>query len=157
MLTELCEYLKNWFTEDQDKHIGIITITGGEITARDDLIYTGKQITPAAGQYFRVVGSIFSDGVHQYPDTEMADETFQGAIWLMRIPPAVVALAQEIDEWKAKYMGINSPLMGPFNSESFGGYSYSKSGTGASAFTSASGLSGWQAAFADRLGPWRKI
>lgn len=157
MLTELCEYLRNWFCEDQDKHIGTITITGGEITARDDLIFSGAAIEPVAGQYFRVIGSIFNDGVHQYPDEDMVDETFEGAVWLMRVPPAVIALAEEIAAWKGKYMDINSPLMGPFTSESFGGYSYSKSGVGASAFTNASGISGWQAAFADRLGLWRKI
>lgn len=158
MLTELCEYLKNWFVEDQDKHIGTITITGGEITARDDLyMIADKQIEPVNGQYIRVIGSIFNDGVHQYPDYDMQDETFKGAVWLMRVPPAVIALAADIEAWKAKYMGIDSPLMGPFTSESFGGYSYSKSGIGASAFTNASGISGWQAAFADRLEPWRKI
>ena len=157
MLTELCEYLRNWFVEDQDKHIGTITITGGAITARDDLIFSDTVIEPVAGQYFRIVGSIFNDGVHQYPDEDMADETFEGAVWLMRIPPAVIALAADIEAWKAKYMSIDSPLMGPFTSESFGGYSYSKSGVGASAFTNASGISGWQAAFADRLGLWRKI
>ena len=158
MLTELCEYLKNWFVEEQDKHIGTITITGGEITARDDLYLLGdKQIKPVSGQYIRVIGSIFNDGVHQYPDYSMTNETFKGAVWLMRVPPAVIALAADIEAWNAKYMGIDSPLMGPFTSESFGGYSYSKSGVGASAFTDASGKSGWQAAFADRLGPWRKI
>lgn len=159
MLTELCEYLKNWFVEDQDKHIGTITITGGEITARDDLymMIGDKQIEPANGQYIRVIGSIFNDGVHQYPDHDMQDETFKGAVWLLRIPPAILDLADDIAAWKAKYMGIDSPLMGPFTSESFGGYSYSKSGIGASAFTNASGISGWQAAFADRLEPWRKI
>lgn len=158
MLTELCEFLKNWFVEDKDKHIGTITITGGEITARDDLYLLGdKKIEPLPGQYFRVIGSVFGDGVHQYPDYDMQDETFDGAVWLMRVPPAVIALAADIEAWKEKYMGIDSPLMGPFTSESFGGYSYSKSGVGASAFTDASGISGWQAAFADRLGPWRKI
>ena len=157
MLTELCEYLRNWFCEDQDKHIGTITITGGAITARDDLIFSDTVIKPAVGQYFRIVGSIFNDGVHQYPDEDMVDETFEGAVWLMRVPPAVIALAEDISAWKGKYMDINSPLMGPFTSESFSGYSYSKSGVGASAFTNASGISGWQAAFADRLGLWRKI
>ena len=158
MLTELCEYLKNWFCEDQDKHIGTITITGGEITARDDLYMIGdKQIEPVNGQYIRVIGSIFNDGVHCYPDFEMQDETFDGAVWLMRIPPAVQVLADDIAAWKAKYMGIDSPAMSPYNSESFAGYSYSKSGAGANAAANGSGLTGWQAVFADRLDPWRKI
>ena len=151
MLTLLCEYLRNWFDEGCNKVIGKITIADGAISVRN------TPITMQNGQYFRIIGSIFNDGVHQFPDYNMSDEEFDGAIWLMRVPPAVIALAADIEAWKAKYMGIDSPLMGPFTSESFGGYSYSKSGVGASAFTDASGISGWQAAFADRLGPWRKI
>lgn len=158
MLTELCEYLRNWFVEDQDKHIGTITITGGEITARDDLyLHVDKRITPVNGQYFRVIGSIFADGVHQYPDYDIPDETFKGAVWLMRVPPAVITLASDIDKWKAQYMTLDSQYMSPYNSESFAGYSYSKSGAGANAAANGSGLSGWQAVFADRLDPWRKI
>ena len=158
MLTELCEYLRNWFCEDQDKHIGTITITGGEITARDDLYLLGdKRIEPVSGQYIRVIGSIFNDGVHQYPDYDMQDETFKGAVWLMRIPPAVIALAEDIAAWKGKYMTLGSQYMSPYNSESFAGYSYSKSGSGARASANGSGLSGWQAVFADRLNLWRKI
>lgn len=145
MLTELCEYLKNWFCEDQDKHIGTITITGGEITARDDLYLLGdKKIEPLPGQYFRVIGSVFSDGVHQYPDFDMQDETFKGAVWLMRVPPAVLTLAEDIAAWKAKYMTLDSQYMSPYNSESFAGYAYTKG-------------DGWKAVFADRLSPWRKI
>ena len=151
MLTLLCEYLRNWFDEGCNKEIGKITIAGGALSVRN------TPITMQNGQYFRIIGSVFNDGVHQFPDYDMPDEEFDGAIWLMRVPPAVIALAADIEAWKAKYMGIDSPLMGPFTSESFGGYSYSKSGVGASAFTDASGISGWQAAFADRLGPWRKI
>ncbi len=157
MLTELCEYLKNWFDEGQAKYIGNIEITGGVITARDDLYYQEVQVEPAAGQYFRVIGSIFSDGIHVYPNYEIPDETFEGAIWLLRIPPEIIALSDEIDAWKAKYMTLNSQYMSPYNSESFAGYSYSKNGSGASAAASGSGLSGWQSVFADRLTPWRKL
>lgn len=158
MLTELCEYLRNWFVEDQDKHIGTITITGGEITARDDLyMQADRQITPVNGQYIRVIGSVFNDGVHLYPDADMTDETFDGAVWLMRVPPAVIALAADIETWKEQYMTLDSQYMSPYNSESFAGYSYSKSGAGANAAANSSGLSGWQAVFADRLDPWRKI
>lgn len=158
MLTELCEYLRNWFVEDRDMHIGKITITGGEITARDDLYLLGdKQLEPLNGQYIRVIGSVFNDGVHRYPDFEMQDETFDGAVWLMRIPPAVLDLADDIAAWKAKYMTLDSKYMSPYNSESFAGYSYSKSGSGASAAANGSGLDGWHAVFADRLSPWRKI
>jgi len=104
------------------------------------------------GQYFRIVGSVFNDGVYQYPATGLTDETFDGAIWAMAIPSEVIALASDIEAWKEKYQSIDSPAMSPYNSESFGGYSYSKSSGGSD------DLSGtWQGAFADRLNHWRKI
>lgn len=103
-------------------------------------------------QYFRIVGSVFNDGVHQYTsELELTDETFTGAIWLMAIPKDVIDLATEISDWKEKYADtVNSP----FQSESFGGYSYSKASGGSS-----SGSSGptWQSVFAKRLNEWRKI
>lgn len=157
MLTELCEYLKNWFDEGQPKHIGTITITGGEITARDDLHLVSTAVTPVTGQYFRIIGSILSDGVHQYPDADMPDETFEGAVWLMRVPPEIVSLANDISAWKEKYETLDSQAMSPYNSESFGGYSYSKSGAGANSSANSAGLSGWQAVFANRLNHWRKL
>ncbi len=153
MLTELCEYLRNWFDEGQAKYIGEIEITGGVITARDDLYMQETQVEPAAGQYFRVIGSIFSDGIHVYPNYELPDESFEGAVWLLRIPPEIIALSDDIDAWKAKYMATGSPNMSPYNSESFAGYSYNKGGSG----SSASGSVSWQSVFASRLAPWRKI
>lgn len=156
MLTELCQYLRNWFNEGQKKHIGKITVTGEEITcARDGLLYPGVTTVPLVpGQYFCVFGSLFSDGVHQFPDFEMPEETFDGAIWPMAVPPAIVKLAEEIEEWRKKYETVDSLAMSPFTSESFAGYSYSKGGAGA---TGGEGLSGWQSVFASRLDPWRKI
>lgn len=154
MLTELCEYLRNWFDEGQEKYIGEIEITGGVITARDDLYMQETQVEPAAGQYFRIIGSIFSDGIHVYPDSDITDETFEGAVWLLRIPPEVITISNEIDAWKTKYMATGSPNMSPFNSESFAGYSYSKSGSRSSETT---GAVSWQSIFESRLAPWRKI
>ena len=156
MLTELCEYLRNWFCEDQDKHIGQVTITDGEITVRDDLDYMGKEIEPQDGQYFRVVGSVFNDGIHKYGDQEdaLTDETFYGALWLLKIPAVIVSLAADIAVWKQKYGGADSKARSPYDSESFAGYSYSKSSGGSG---SGSDLYGWHKAFADSLTPWRKI
>lgn len=141
MLTELCQYLKNWFVvNDRDKHFGKFVISGGKIAPLFNL---------QEGQYFRIVGSVFNDGVHQSTDTLTDEAPFEGAIWLMRIPKAVLDLDKDIDDWvKANTGAINSP----YQSESFGGYSYTK----ASGNTS-SGLIGWQSQFADRLNRWRKI
>lgn len=144
MLTELCQYLKNWF--DREHFHGKFTITDGSIDLHDHL---------QSGQYFRIIGSVFNDGVHQYPSEELTDETFVGTIWAMAVPPLVIELSADIDDWIAKYGGTDSAAMSPYQSESFGGYSYSKSGGGASDGTSLAGT--WQGVFASRLNRWRKI
>lgn len=142
-LTEVCEYLNNYFW--RTKRNGTFVISGGTI-ATDYL---------QNGQYFRIVGSVFNDGVHKYPATNLIDETFDGAIWSMAVPTTVIDLIPEIDSWIDKYGSVDSEAMSPFTSESFGNYSYSKS-AGSSADSSA-GLGGWQSAFASRLNKWRRL
>jgi hypothetical protein len=139
MLTELCGVLRNWF--ETDRISGTYTVENGSITL------------PCLqnGQFFRVVGSVFNDGVHQYPDYAMADETFDGSIWPMAVPSAVLALEAEIRAWQEKN---GDAAASPFTSESFGGYSYSK---GSSGSTSASGAVTWQMTFKSRMNQWRKI
>ena len=147
MLTVLCKELNNWFNYNQPQWFGDFTIAGGELQGDLDL---------QEGQYFRIVGSLFNDGVHLHGDEELEDETFNGAIWAMAVPQEVVALANEIADWRNHYETVDSPNMSPFNSESFGGYSYSKGGSGSS--SGVVDLSGtWQGTFADRLNHWRKI
>ena len=146
MLTELCKEINNWF--EYAKFFGNFKIENNVITGDYSL---------QENQYFRIVGSVFNDGVYKFDDDlELEDETFDGAIWAMAVPKEVIALATDIEAWSDKYLGVDSAAMSPFNSESFGGYSYSKSGG-----SSSSGnvdLSGtWQGAFADRLNHWRKI
>lgn len=142
MLTELCHEIKNWFV--REKHFGTFTIEGGSI----ELPFL------ATNQYYRIIGSVFNDGVHVYGDITdiLTDETFKGAIWAMAVPPEVVTLAGDISAWVDQYgEAVNSP----FSSESFGGYSYTKaSGNGAG-----NGCNGgtWQSTFASRLNKWRKI
>ena len=144
MLTELCQELRNWF--DLDRKYGTFTISGGTLTA--DFLVTG--------QYYRIMGSIFNDGVHQYGDNTdvLVDETFEGQVWAMGVPQAVINLATEIDAWRAKYETADSQAMSPFMSESFGGYSYSK---GSSYSDSGNGNGGWVSSFASRLNRWRKL
>lgn len=143
MLTELCAELKNYFLRDQaaDIHYGEYTISGGGIVLPFLL----------DGQYFRIVGSVLNDGVYQYPAVGLSDETFTGAVWAMAVPPAVVALAADIEEWNEKNADI---IASPFMSESFGGYSYTKGSvygeSGSSAMT-------WKKQFASRLSKWRRL
>ena len=143
MMGELCKYLNNYFLRDGEaRHFGTFTISGGSFTA-DSLSFLQE------GQYFRIVGSVFNDGVHQYPAAGLTDETFDGAIWAMSVPAAVLELAAEISTW-TQTEAVRKASESPYSSESFGGYSYSKE-------TSAdgSGLS-WQSHFSAKLAPWRK-
>lgn len=158
ILTELCQHLRNWFDRGRKKWYGQITITNGEISIVPKFI--SDPFVLQEGQYFRIIGSVFNDGVHKYHDSEdvLTDENeFFGAVWSMAIPPAVLELAEDIEAWQAKYGGIDSEAMSPFQSESFGGYTYSKGSGGGSGSASSGGAGTWQGVFANRLNPWRKI
>ena len=146
MLTEICEHLHNWFCEDSDICFGNIVIGDSEIAVPNGVIQPG--------QYIRIVGSVFNDGVWQYGEATFRPETFDGAVWLMRIPQTVIQLATDIEDWQAQYGSADSKAMSPFNSESFAGYSYSKSSGGVGEVASPTN---WQGVFAARLSPWRKL
>ncbi len=139
MLTELCGVLRNWF--ETDRISGTYTVKNGSIA----LPFLQE------GQFFRIVGSVFNDGVHQYPDYGMADETFDGSIWPMSVPPALLCLGEEIKAWQEKNGDIAAS---PYTSESFGGYSYSKTTSGSA---TGAGMVTWQSVFKSRLNQWRKI
>lgn len=143
MLTELCAELKNYFLRDReaDIHYGEYTISGGSI----DLPFL------LDGQYFRIVGSVLNDGVYQYPTDGLANEVFTGAVWAMAVPPAVVALAADIEAWNEKNADA---LASPYTSESFGGYSYTKA-SGSS--NNGSGGYTWRDQFASRLAKYRRL
>ena len=144
-LTELCEYLNNYFW--RNKRSGKITISGGTFTA--DYLQNG--------QYFRIIGSVFpeNNGVHKYPTKDLKDEEFVGAIWSMAVPQAVIDLANDIKIWQEKYGSADSVAMSPFNSESYGVYSYNKN-TGSSSSDSVNANS-WQSVFSEILSPYRRL
>lgn len=148
MLTEICNYLKNWFDYDQPKFYGKFKIENGSISSVSE-----GDMDIIAGQYFRIIGSVLNDGVYTLAD-ELEDEVFDGAVWLMAVPKDVKTLASDIQAWQTKYGGIDSVNLSPFQSESFGGYSYSKGG---SSSTSSSSVPTWQSIFADRLARYKKI
>ena len=138
MLTEICAEIRNYFEVPNGRHFGTFTISGGSIAPLDFL---------QEGQYFRIVGSVFNDGVYKYPAASLTDEVFEGAVWAMAVPPTLIALAAEIKAYNDSDAGKPSP----YTSESFGGYSYTKA-------TDANGAPiGWQKAFASRLNKWRKL
>lgn len=154
MLTELCAYLRNYFLRDYlnpdaDIHHGTFTVSDGQMQALSFLV---------PGQYFRVIGSVFNNGVWQYqPEGEapaMTDETFDGTIWAMSVPGDVLDLANEIEAWRAANA---EALSSPYQSESFGsgGYSYSKE-SGGGVGSSGAAAYGWQNQFALRLKPYKR-
>ena len=137
VLTEMCEYLNNYF--------GVKKIEGTFVIADGSLEVDGLK----DGQYFRIMGSTFNNGVHLCPENDLTDEEFKGSVWLMAVPQTVISLAADIAAWQAKFGQATSDAMSPFNSESFSGYSYSKN--------SAGGAMSWQDAFASRLSKYRKL
>ena len=150
MMTEICGYLKNWFNRridgsDYPKFQGKITLAGSTITC------DGEPVELMEGQYFRILGSALNEGVFLYP-TELNAETFDGEIWSMAVPEDVKRIDAEVEAWIAKYGNVESPAMSPYNSESFGGYSYSKGGS-----SSVFGAGSWKSVFADRLTRYKKL
>ena len=147
MLTEICQYLRNWFA--RDILLGDFIISGNVLTYED-----GGTLPLINSQYFRIVGSLLNDGVHKYGDVKdvLKDEPkFSGSVWMMAVPPTVIELSEDIDNWvQANTDAINSP----YQSESFGGYSYQKGSGGGS--INGNSIT-WQSQFASRLAPWRKI
>ena len=139
-LTEFCEEVKNWF--DRERAFGIFEIKNGTIVISD----------MQEGQYFRICDSVFNDGVYQYPASGLTNEVFDGAIWYMAVPPDVVSLVADMTEWETKNAdAINSP----YQSESFGGYSYSlkSSGAGGNADGSVDAFSH----FSSKINRYRKV
>lgn len=137
MLTEVCAEIRNYFVKDI--HNGTFEIVGGKIAPLDFI---------QEKQYFRIVGSVFNDGVYKNTaDLVLTDEIFSGSVWAMAVPPSVVALAEEIK----KYNESDEAKPSAYTSESFGGYSYSKA-------TDENGAPmGWKKVFANRLNKYRRI
>lgn len=118
MLEQILTEIHNWFRVRDGVdgiHPGTYTIQNGKIALpflRD-------------GQYFRIMGSVFNDGLYRYgPDmAALEDETFQGTVWALAVPKAVIDAAAEAETWLAKNGAV---VNGIYSSESFGGYTYTK-------------------------------
>lgn len=130
---------RNYFEEEYSRHFGWFEIVNGEIKPVESFL--------VPGQWFRVVGSKFNDGVYQYPAFTMVDERFDGSVWALAVPPAVVACAEETVNWEKREAHEASAMI----SESFGGYTYTK------AVNSKGQPVGWRDVYAERLKRWRKM
>lgn len=142
MIGQVCAEVKNYFIQkDVDIHASNYTVTNGQI---------GPVPFLKDGQYYRIVGSVLNDGVYQHgvDDTDLVDEEFFGAVWAMRVPRDFVALCEEVQAWET---ANGQTLSGPYASESFGGYSYSKAtGSDGGAYT-------WRDQFKTRLNAYRRL
>jgi hypothetical protein len=138
MLEQVLRHLNNWFLVEI--HEGTFTVENGSIAL--PFLQTN--------QYFRICGSVFNDGLHQYPADDLTDETFTGTVWALAVPKAVITLAEDIAAWEEKN---GEAVSSPYQSESFGGYSYTKRSAGNDSGT----LNGWQDAFRGQLNDWRKL
>lgn len=138
MLTAICVELNNYFTDPQDIYRGRFAVENGFLDAP----------FLQAGQFFRVVGSVHNDGVYRYPAPELQDESFDGAIFAMKVPPLVLQVVDDI----AKKEPDTANAVNPYTSESFGGYSYTRA-------TDSNGvpLSDIRLIVKQRLGKWRKM
>lgn len=136
MLDEILAEIRNYFVVKV--HSGDFEVIGGKLSPLDFL---------QNGQYFRIVGSVMNDGVYRYPCSTLTDETFSGEIWALAVPPTLIALVADIEEYEKKA----KETVSPYTSESFGGYSYTKA-------TDSNGSPlPWEKVFAKRLNKWRKI
>lgn len=139
MLETVLNHIHNWFEIRGAARTGTFSIVSGKLQV--DFLRDG--------QYFKIEGSVFNDGLHRMGYEElnpMRNEEFCGFVIPLAIPKAVKDLAEEIKEWNK-----NNPVSDKI-SESFGGYSYSRGTDGKG---SVSG--GWKVAFRDRLNLWKKV
>lgn len=121
-LSRICAVLRNYFVRtEHDVYVKTYEIDNHVVTPSDFL---------QEGQYFRIVGSVFNDGVYKWGDpndmAKLKDETFDGAMWAMRVPQSFLDLVAEYDRLNAKIEELALVSAG-FASESFDGYSYTLS------------------------------
>ena len=141
---EACQKCHNFFDGSEQKYFGKIVISGGALIGFENKLKNG--------QYFRIVGSTFNDGVYKYPASDLTDETFEkGAVWGMAIPKEFLLDVAAITEYEAKNADA---IASPLQSESF--HSYSRTfKTGGSADNS--DITTLQGAIASRLARWTKL
>ena len=146
MLTEVCDYVHNYF-ESGTVYTDDYEIADGSINL-DSILKDGQR--------FKLCGSALNDGIYTYfhggevyddDGTKliyMASEKFRGSI----VPVIFTSMVKDIKEWQERNQAI---IESPYQSESFGGYTYTKM------TTSVSGLLSWKNVFGSKLNAYRKI
>lgn len=136
-LTEVMRACNNWF--DITSYYCSFEIAEGHIVFPFEIASNYN--------YLKIQGSAGNDGVHA-KDEELNDESFIGTVELLRVPNDFLSLVKDIETYQEKY---KVSCTNPFQSESFGGYSYTK------ATNASGGIFTWKDAFKDQLRMWRKL
>ena len=149
MLQQVCEYIHNYFIKAV--HEGRYEIADGMIS-----------LPLLDGQRFLIQGSVLNDGIYTFHDTGikndddteaagLRDETFTGTICGLAIPPEVISLSGEINEWVAEN---GDRVDSPYQSENvIGVYSYTKASGG----SGAGGAVTWKDVYGSQLSRWRRL
>lgn len=146
ILEQVLYHIHNWFVYDE---------TSDRFVIRDGSLPASVSIPD--GAWYRIQGSLLNDGLHRHPADDLTDETFDGTVTTCAIPKALLDVVEDIEDWLEHYAIARGKLQdSPYASESFGGYSYSIR-SDLTASNGSGGLTGWQAEFASRLNPFRKI
>lgn len=141
MLEQVLNFIHNYFVKE---------VYHGQFEIKDGALNVDFL---QQGQYCKIVGSVFNDKVYQYQSGNLTDEVFRGQVWAMAVPPTFIALVDEIGDWVEKY---GDAVNTPYQSESFGGYSYTKaSGQGKDGIGKAT--YDWRDVFGPQLMQWRKL
>jgi hypothetical protein len=161
MLDLVLRQLNNYFV--QDWRDGDFVVSEGELSlpflvsgtgGYTTLIDTqGNQYTVpflVEGQYLRITGSLANNGVYQFINGKISgltDETFRGRVISLAIPKELTEIVGDMEKWVKEYGAFTK---NPYQSESFGGYSYTKK-----ANSNASSVTVWTA-FESELKPFRQ-
>lgn len=145
MLEQVLGSIHNWFVRD--------TLSVGECVIEDGVLPASLPIPD--GVWYRIRGSYLNDGMHLKGDESegLVDETFSGTITTHVIPRPLLAVVEEICKYQEKN---GESASGPYQSESFGGYSYTLKGNSSASGTNVP-TTGWRAAFAGQLNQYRKL
>lgn len=136
-LNEICNLINNRFDTGKSVY-GDFDIENGDIIGLPEDFKNNA--------YVWISGSDSNDGAYCVGGGGLTDEHFKGGVTIMQLPADFRNLVSEIADWKA----VNAKaLTGVFQSESFGGYSYTLDASGSR--TTVAG------AFGTRLGRYRKI
>lgn len=147
ILEQILWHIHNWFDHGTFP-VENCTIDGGSLPA---------SVPVPDGAWYRIQGSLLNDGLHRAGDSDLYPETFDGTVTVCAIPKALLDVADRISDWvDANAEAARKAQESPYQSESFGGYTYTLR-SDLMAENGSEGLTGWKAKFASDLNPWRKI